>query len=149
MQKRQVVVEEVTFENIQDAFNIKQRSETQIAAIEDCQMIALIGTVLGVVALLMSSVVSNTVATIAVILSCGCYAKAKCFSRAFKWGFNWAKWGWILIPYFPFDLVAAAVALCGGIMAFFFFPALGLRGVKKQAELDLHSANEYIDRNQM
>lgn len=149
MARRQVVVEEVVFENYQDAVSVKENAETQIEKIEGCKLIALIGTICGAVGLLFFYAGFGGIAqSAAIVIACICYAKTKCFSRAFKWGISWAKWGWFLVPIFPVDLVIGACGLIFGALAFFFFPSLGLRGVRKQAEIDLSYANEYINNYQ-
>ena len=150
MARRQVLVEEVVFESYQDAVNVKETAEIQIEKIAECKVLALIGTICGIVSLLFAYADFSGVAqVITIVISCICYAKAKCFSRAFKWGISWAKWGWFLVPIFPVDLVIGACGLIFGALAFFFFPSLGLRGVRKQAETDLSYANEYINNYQM
>lgn len=140
----------MVFESYQDAVNVKEHAEMQIEKIDGCKIIALIGTVCGVASLLFAYAEFSSVAQMAtIIISCICYAKAKCFSGAFKWGLSWAKWGWFLVPYFPIDLAIGACGLLVGALAFFFLPSLGLRGIRKQAVLDLASANEYINNYQM
>lgn len=150
MARRQVVVEEVVFNSYQEAVNVKEHAEMQIETIAGCKIIARIGTIFGVASFLfLYANFASIVQMIAVASSCICYAKAKCFSRAFQWGLSWAKWGWFLVPYFPIDLVIGACGLFAGAIAFFFFPSLGLRGVEKQAQKDLDDANLFINEYQM
>lgn len=150
MARRQVVVEEVVFESYEEAVDVKERAEIQIEKIDGCKILALIGTICGAVSLLFMYAEFSSVAMMAaIVISCVCYAKAKCFGGAFKWGLSWAKWGWFLIPYFPIDLVIGACGLFVGAFVFFFFPSLGLRGVRKQAEKDLDDANMFISNYQM
>lgn len=61
----------------------------------------------------------------------------------------WKSEWWILVPIFPVDLVIGAIGLFVGLIAFFFLPSLGLRGARKQAVLELNSANEYINNHEV
>lgn len=143
MAKRQVVYEEVIFSSYQDAVNTKQNAEQQIEQINKTKTLALISTGCFVVSLL--GFLSGICISVSLVLAIICYAKVKCFSGAFKWGLNWAKWGWYLCPFFPADLIVAAVCLFLGAYCFFFVPALALRGIRKKAEEDIFYAEEYIN----
>lgn len=143
MAKRQVVYEEVVFSSYQDAVSTKEKAERQIEQIESTNMLAIISTVCFVVSLF--GWMSGILISVSLVLAIVCYAKVKCFSGAFKWGLNWAKWGWYLCPFFPADLIVAAVCLFLGAYCFFFVPALALRGIRKKAEEDIFYADEYIN----
>ena len=143
MARRQVVYEEVVFSNYQDAVSTKEKAERQIEQIQSTNMLAIISTVCFVVSLF--GWMSGIFISVSLVLAIVCYAKVKCFSGAFKWGLNWAKWGWYLCPFFPADLIVAAVCLFLGAYCFFFVPALALRGIRKKAEEDIFYADEYIN----
>lgn len=146
---RKQIVEEIVFDSYQDALDVKTTAEEKIENVEGAKILALIGTVCGAISIItLANPNLNFLMMVAFVISCVCYVKAKCFGGAFRWGLNLAKWGWYLCPFFPADLVVAAVCLFVGFFAFFLLPSLALRGVKKQAEEDLYYANEFLSTHQ-
>lgn len=146
---RKQVVEEMVFDSYQDALAVKADAEETIENAEGVKTLALIGTICGIVAFItIANPNLNFLLFVSIVISCVCYVKSRCFGGAFRWGLNLAKWGWYLCPFFPADLIVAAVCLFVGFGAFFLLPSLALRGVKKRAQEDLAYANEYLSTHQ-
>lgn len=148
MAKKQVVVEEMVFENYEDAVLVKENAEFQIEQIDSCKTLAIIGTVCGAIGWLPIGP-TGYIWLASIVIACVCYAKVKCFGGAFRWGINLAKVAYFLCPLFPLDLMLAAGGLMFGFFGFLSLPYLALRGIRKQAVEELGYANDYLKKKQV
>ena len=80
---------------------------------------------------------------IAMVLGVVSYVLGSGFGEAVASVGRIAKWGWILVPVFPVDIVVGMVALFFGIAGLFFFPAFVLLDARKKAYKDLREAARY------
>lgn len=94
-------------------------------------ILAGIGSVLGVIAVIIScnsnrtshqDAISMWCYMIAVLLAIVSYILAG-FGTAFRMAGKIAKWGWIIIP-FPYDLLSGIMSFVFAIMAFFILPII-------------------------
>ena len=61
-----------------------------------------------------------------------------------KCSWNFAKFGWFIIPYFPLDLIIGLAAFFIGLYGLFFMPFFTIIHTKKQAIMDLEVADEFL-----
>ena len=137
MVKRKYAEEVILFADHQDAMNVKVEAEYKVKKAEELRKLSIIGSLLNFFPLFGSLA--------AVIISIICYKKLRCFSTAAKWGAFCAKWGWILCPIFPLDLIVALGGFRLGIYCSFFFPFFIVRYVKKRAAEEIVYAEAYLN----
>lgn len=125
--------------NIDYAKQVKAESEEKLKKIKKVWIIAIIGSFLGTMVL-----ANDTALVIAFFIACICYHQVGGFKIAFKWSWNLAKFGWFVIPYFPVDLVVAFTAFFFGLYGLFFMPIFVILHVKKQASIDLETADRFL-----
>lgn len=148
-------VNSVLFENVQEAICAKKYAELQLDTIKTCKTIAFFSPVITIVLVFFASIILTPLVSLSefftclflipvLFIPCFCYAKVKCFGYAIRWAIGGVKWGWLLCPLFPIDLLTAYFGLCLGGMAIVFFPAIVLRDVGKHTKEALCYANEYL-----
>lgn len=132
--------EELVFDNYAYALEVKANAEEKLKLVNSVWMLSIIGSVCGAVGLFTAgfSLVP------AFVLACICYHKIGGFSVAAKWSWNFAKFGWFVVPYFPIDLGIGAMCFFAGLYVLFFLPYFVARHLKKQAEKDIEAAEEYM-----
>ena len=131
--------EEMQFNDYAYAMEIKAEAEEQLSKIDKIWLIAIIGSICGVIGLM-----NGIVLLVSFIMACVCYHQVGGFSTAARWSWNFAKFGWFVVPYFPIDLLVGWVCFLWGLFALFFVPFFTVRHLKKQANKNIESADSYI-----
>lgn len=131
--------EEVEFSDYAYAMEIKADAEEQLNKIDKIWLIAIIGSICGVIGLW-----NGIVLLVSFIMACVCYHQVGGFSTAARWSWNLAKFGWFVVPYFPIDLAIGAACFIFGLFALFFVPFFTVRHLKKQANKNIEAADSYI-----
>lgn len=132
--------EEVEFaNNYAYAMQVKAEAEEKLQNIEKIWVISIIGSICGVL-----SFASAICGMVSFVIACICYHKVGGFKVAIKWSWNFAKFGWFIVPYFPLDLIIGLAAFFIGLYGLFFMPFFTIIHTKKQAIMDLEVADEFL-----
>lgn len=137
--ERTKLYEEIQFSDYAYAMEIKANAEEQLNKIDKIWIIAIIGSICGVIGFL-----NEIVLLVAFIMACVCYHQVGGFSTAARWSWNFAKFGWFVVPYFPIDLAVGGGCFFVGLFALFFVPFFTVWHLKKQANKNIEAADRYI-----
>ncbi len=133
--------EEIEFaNNIAYAQNVKNESEEKLRKINAVWAVSIIGTVCGFLGFIIPDFLA-----VSFILACICYFKVGGYKVAVKWSWNFAKFGWYVVPFFPWDLLIGCVAFVVGLYALFFMPYFTVNHTKKQLSMNLEAANTFLN----
>ena len=137
--EKENLYEEPVFNDYAYAMSVKASAEERLQAVNSVWNLAIIGSICGVIGL-----PTGVLLLPAFVLACICYRKIGGFSVAARWSWNFAKFGWFVVPYFPIDLGIGVACFFVGLYSLFFLPFFVARHLKKQAEKDLEAAEEYV-----
>lgn len=141
--------EEMQFDNYAYATEVKAVAEEQLRLVSSVWLLSIIGSICGVMAWQLGVVfklegMDNWAMIVSFVIACICYHKIGGFLVAAKWSWNFAKFGWFVVPYFPIDLCIGMGCFFAGLFVFFFLPFFVVRHYKKQAEKNIEAADEYL-----
>lgn len=136
------IYEEMQFDNYAYAMETKANAEEQLKKIEKIWLIAIVGSICGVLGFFMGF--NGVPMLISFIMACVCYHHVGGFLVAARWSWNFAKFGWFVVPYFPIDLGVGLTCFFIGLYGFFFVPFFVVRHIKKQANMNIEAADEYM-----
>lgn len=140
--QRANIYEEMQFDDYAYALEVKANAQEELEKVEKIWLISVVGSVCGVVAAF--SGFNGIPLLVSFIFACVCYHHVGGFSVAARWSWNFAKFGWFVVPYFPIDLGVGLVCFFIALYGFFFLPYFVVRRIKKQANMNLEAADEYI-----
>lgn len=133
--------EEIEFaNNIAYATQVKTEAEEKLKTINSVRAISIVGSICGFFGFMFSPLMP-----VSFILACICYHKVGGYKVAIKWSWNLAKFGWFVVPLFPWDLLIGFVAFIAGLYALFFMPFFTVNHTKKQLGMDLEAANMFLN----
>lgn len=141
--------EEMQFDNYAYATEVKAVAEEQLRLVSSVWLLSIIGSICGVMSWQLGVVfnlegLDNWAMIVSFVIACICYHKIGGFLVAAKWSWNFAKFGWLVVPYFPIDLCFGMGCFFVGLFVFFFLPFFVVRHYKKQAEKNIEAADEYL-----
>lgn len=140
--------EEMQFDNYAYATEVKAVADEQLRLVSSVWQLSIIGSICGVIAYALGAFFGSGKGELALlasfVIACICYHKIGGFLVAAKWSWNFAKFGWFVVPYFPIDLCIGMGCFFVGLFVFFFLPFFVVRHYKKQAEKNIEAADEYL-----
>lgn len=138
--ERANLYEEVEFaNNYAYAMQVKAESEEKLQKVKKVWVISIVGSICGAFAF------TNVICMmISFIVACICYFQVGGIKIAINWSWKLAKFGWLVCPYFPVDLVVGLFAFFIGIYGLFFMPFFTVNHTRKQALMDLEAADSFL-----
>lgn len=139
--------EKMVFNNVQYAKDIMSDCEAKLAKCKRGMVVATVGTLCGVPGLLFNGAapsISSLLVFTAIILAIIAYSIGGGVKIAFSWAWKLCKFGWFIIPVFPFDLVVGVFAFVIAILAFFCVPILFVWLNKRQLTQNYEAAKQYL-----
>lgn len=133
--------EEIEFaNNIAYATQVKKESEEKLKKISKVWIISIIGSICGFFGFTFQPCL-----VVSFILACICYFNVGGYKVAVTWSWKFAKFGWYIVPFFPWDLLCGFIAFVFGLYALFFMPYFTVNHTKKQLSMNLEAANTFLN----